>query len=157
SYVVRSAVPALRCGIVANNYRALCDRRARSDAVPGAYVGAYHYRKSTEDYLDQVESLAPELEQLFQGVQDPIAKIHRVIVDRRLVHGLVYRVAQHGGRCASACVARSWTDVGNYALLPHDDQAQLTAAAQRGFEIQAVIAHTIVGANLCIAKEGRGG
>lgn len=51
---------------------------------------------------------------------------------------------------------RSWSNEGNYALMPHEDLGQCRSLKQKGFEIQTVANFQVIAVNICI-ENVRGG
>jgi len=131
--------------------------RRRGDQVPGHYVGAYHYAKSTEEYLDDCDHTRTDVDALFEGVTSPLETLQQLLARAASASGRTVRRAEHGGRRAGLCGATSWSAPGQYMLAPHDDVAQVGTRAQRGFEIEQVRQHTVVGINLYVSMPKQGG
>jgi hypothetical protein len=156
AYIVTRMIPLDQCEKIWENFQFLTGT-SRRDGVPGIHVGAFHYGKTTAEYLKDVAATRREALQLIAGTDDPIAVLHQSMASALSSHGLTYRSASSFGQNAGRFVARSWTDRGEYALAPHEDLAQLQHPAQRDFEIQAVAKQTVVGVNLCIRSSNVGG
>lgn len=71
-----------------------------------------------------------------------------------LKRGKLYRQARHLGGQGNFATTRKWLDNGAMTLHPHDDSAQVSQAAEDGFEIGSG-KHTVA-ANLCIADDAEG-
>lgn len=65
-------------------------------------------------------------------------------------------MARHEGRKAARFVMREWTGIGEYALLPHEDEAQCRSPKQRGFEIQDAARNAIAAVNMCLENGNAG-
>jgi hypothetical protein len=122
----------------------------------GSYVGAYHYHKPTEQYLDETAEIRDYLVSVLDVPNEP-TRIFRERVGARLAEeGVTLRVSRQAGREGCPVLIRHWNAAGDYALQPHDDGSQLRHPAQAGFEIQRVPGHTVAAVNMCL-ENGEGG
>lgn len=104
------------------------------DGVEAYILGASHIEKSTDSYLSEVDRVSENMRTLFGNVVNPIARFRSLIVDQGVVSST--RPARHGDRAAGDSKFVSWNNSGSFALLPHEDLAQLSDPLQYGFEIQ---------------------
>lgn len=156
AYLVKRVVSKTECDQIWQNFQRLSAQR-RHDNVPGIHIGGFHYGKTTDEYFEEVEANLPGTTELVSGTSDPISAVHEALGSALKQWGFSYRPASSRGRLAGRCIARSWTDGGEYALAPHEDRSQLQHPAQRGFEIQQVANKTVVGVNLCIRSNPQQG
>jgi hypothetical protein len=156
AYLAKHVVSRTECDQIWQNFQRLSAQR-RHDNVPGIHIGGFHYGKTTDEYLAEVEENIPSTTELVSGTSDPISAIHEALGSALEERTFAYRPASSNGRLAGRVIARSWTDGGEYALAPHEDRSQLQHPAQRGFEIQQVWYHTVVGVNLCIRSNDQSG
>lgn len=154
--IFRGAIGPATCELARRNFWASPMLRRRGDAVPAYYLGTYHYQKELELYLSEAEAMRPALAAVFDGGENPYARIRDGVASALRAQGVSLRLAEHGGRRAGEFVMRSWSASGSYALAAHDDGAQLTARKQAGFEIQRVAANAVMAVNLCL-ENGAGG
>ncbi|MFZ5891923.1 MAG: hypothetical protein ACOY0T_12785 [Myxococcota bacterium] len=145
------------CSTIRRNFWENPGLRERGDQVAGYVVGAYHYGLSTLDYLHECQATRKHVESLFTGARDPVARLEALLVRAAAPTGRVVRRARHQGMEAARCAATSWSAPGEFLLAPHDDVAQVGAKEQRGFEIQQVARHTVVGVNLYCSMPPVGG
>ncbi|QFZ20173.1 hypothetical protein [Saccharothrix syringae] len=122
----------------------------------GYYVGAYHYHKPTDRYLDESAEVAPHLDDLLDVPDEP-TRWFRAELDARLRRdGARLRPAEQGGRPACPVLVRHWNAQGAFALQPHEDSSQLGWPEQAGFEIQRTTERVVAAVNMCL-ENGEGG
>lgn len=122
------------------------ERTAREDGVAGDYIGAYHYAKQRDAYLDEAARFHTAIDTLFAGISDPRKMIADALA--RLPHRPQVRLASWAGRAASPARALSWNASGDYLLEPHDDVGQLHDPLQEGFEIQQTAERPLLAVNI---------
>lgn len=154
--VFRGVVPAGTRQEMISRFFASPGRRRRGADAPGEYLGAYHYNKTIDDYLDQTAEIRSDLEKTLDVPAEPLGELRRLLTEALALDGIEFRPARHGGREACAGVFRSWLGQRQFALDPHEDRGQCEDPKQVGFEIQRVIAHQIVALNICL-DNGPGG
>ncbi|MEV0617679.1 hypothetical protein AB0I81_30465 [Nonomuraea sp. NPDC050404] len=154
--VFRDVVPVATREKLISNFLASPGRRARGADAPGEYLGAYHYNRTIEDYLDLTDAVGADLEAALDVPDEPLRALYRQLGRALALRGIDFRPARHAGREACAGIFRSWLGRRDFALDPHEDRGQCEDPRQAGFEIQRVTGHHIVGLNVCLAN-GRDG
>lgn len=154
--VFRGVIPERTCTLLAERFWASSARRARGMDAPGYYLGAYHYNKTTDDYLTETAELRHAVDAVLDVPDDPLIKLTQGLSDELAAEGVNFRLASHGGREAGRAILRSWHGQSEYALAPHEDLGQCTEPKQEGFEIQRAAQYQIVAMNMCL-DNGAGG
>ncbi|MFL6136528.1 MAG: PLP-dependent aminotransferase family protein [Frankiaceae bacterium] len=144
------------CAALAARFWASPARRVRGSEAPGYYVGAYHYHRTTEEYLADSERVAAALDEVLAVPGDPLDRFYRELAGALAPEGVTVRRARHGDRLACRGLLRSWHGEGEFALAPHEDLSQCTEPKQVDFEIQRVVAHHGVALNMCIENGSSG-
>jgi hypothetical protein len=145
------------CASIAENFWTSAGRRARQDDAPAFVVGAYHFEKSTDEYIEQCAQHRAAVESLFRSTSNPLRDFEASLARALQRAGATLRRAEHRGRPAGECRAIAWFASGPYMLAPHDDLAPLAMAKQRGFEIQDVRRHVAMAVNMYISMPPTGG
>ncbi|WP_327733452.1 hypothetical protein OG749_05780 [Streptomyces nojiriensis] len=155
--VFRGVVPASTRQELITNFLTSPGRRTRGTDAPGEYLGAYHYNKTTEGYLDQTDAIRADLDAALDVPAEPLGELYRRLREELAADGIDFRSARHGGREACPGVFRSWLGQRDFALDPHEDRGQCEDVKQTGFEIQRVTQHQILGLNICLdnGSDGR--
>ena len=122
----------------------------------GYYVGAYHYHKPTQQYLDESAEIAGYLESVLDVPNEPSRWFRERLDERLRRDGARLRLSQKDGREGCPVLIRHWNASGEYALQPHDDESQLHHPAQADFEIQRTPDYTVAAVNMCL-ENGEGG
>lgn len=148
--VFRGVVPTATREALIANFLTSPGRRTRGADAPGEYLGAYHYNKTIDAYLDQTDAVAVELRAALDTPGDPLSDLFRRLGEELALSGIEFRPARHEGRVACPGIFRSWLGRREFALDPHEDRGQCEDPKQIGFEIQQVTAHQIVGLNICL-------
>lgn len=154
---MKSVIDPKVCAAIAENFWTSIERRPRQDDVPGYVVGAYHFGKSTDEYLEECAQSRAAVESLFRSTGNPLREFETALDTTVHLIGASVRRAEHRGRIAGDCRAMAWYAPGPYLLAPHDDLAQLGTAKQRGFEIQDVRRHAVMAVNMYITMPSTGG
>ncbi|GAC1445568.1 MAG: hypothetical protein NVSMB52_07120 [Chloroflexota bacterium] len=154
--VFRKMVQSDTCARVAEAFWNSPDRRLRGKDVPGSYIGAFHYLKTTQHYLDDSAEASPALLEIVKGRDNPLQQFWYGLTEALKVDDAMYRLAEHHGRKACPGVIRSWHGEGAYALLPHEDLSQCCDPKQADFEVQSVTNHEVAALNMCL-ENGSGG
>lgn len=154
--VFRDVVPAPVLQALIANFTTSPGRQRRGADAPGEYLGAYHYNKTIDEYLDQTVAVRADLEAALDVPAEPLRLFRQQLRESFGLFGITFRPACHGGRDACAGIFRSWRGKRGFALAPHEDRGQCESPSQAGFEIQRVAAHAIVGLNVCL-NNGPGG
>jgi hypothetical protein len=154
--VFRAAVSARTCEEVAARFWASQRALSRGGEAPVRYLGAYHYHKATQVYLDECEEIASAIDDALAVTDDPIAMFYGGLGRTLGDQGVTVRRAEHDGRRACRGVLRSWFGRGDFALVPHEDRGQCREPGQADFEIQRVLSHCLCALNICL-ENGVGG
>lgn len=137
AYRVRNFVPPDACRAISKNFWASPARVARlgegEDGVEGYFIGASHYGKPTQQYLEESRSFESALADLYAGTFNPVAAFKTAVSKDQ---SICVRAAGMNGMSACSSKIIHWTGNGHFLLEPHDDLAQLSGPEQRGFEIQ---------------------
>jgi hypothetical protein len=149
-------VPVESCQELTTRFWASSARRARGTDAPGYYIGAYHYHKTTSAYLAQAADAEGPLDAVLDIPGEPLAVLRQGLSEALEKEGIEFRTARHEGREAGRAVLRSWHGQGDFALAPHEDEAQCSEPQQADFEIQRVVGYHVVGLNICL-ENGAGG
>ena len=154
--VFRDVVPAPVRQALITNFTTSPGRRKRGADAPGEYLGAYHYNKTIDEYLDQTDAVRTDLDAALDVPAEPLRLLRRQLRETFALSSISFRPARHGGREACAGIFRSWLGRRGFALAPHEDRGQCEDPKQAGFEIQEVAANHLVGLNVCLSN-GPGG
>jgi hypothetical protein len=152
----RGMVAPHTCAELADGFWRSPARRTRGSEAPGYYLGAYHYHKTTEDYLDETTRIAAALDEVLDVADDPLRVFYGGLAAALGPDGVTVRLAEHRGRSACRGLLRSWHGRGEYALAPHEDRSQCLEPRQADFEIQRVARYHPAALNICLAN-GDGG
>ena len=148
--VFRGVVSAATRREMISRFLASPARQKRGADAPGEYLGAYHYNKTIDEYLDQYTAIRPDLENALDVLDEPLGQLRQLLQEALALEGVEFRSARYGDRQASPGIFRSWLGVQQFALAPHEDRGQCEDPKQAGFEIQQVTAHQIVALNICL-------
>lgn len=155
--VFRDFVSDEDCSAICRNFWDHPGRYSRGDAVPAEYIGSYHYLKSLEQYAAESQVANAMLPALFKGLQSPVDRLTASLNEMLSAQGRTLRRARCLEQDACGFVMRSWTGKRNFALEPHDDEAQCQDPRQAGFEIQdAAKSNPLAAVNICL-QNGAGG
>lgn len=150
--VMRSVFGQVETGQLVERFDASPHTRRRLGDAPGSFLGAYHYLKPTQQYLDESADVRPGLDSLladFTPDED----------FRRWVGGtLGVPVRRAVGPCggeAARCLLRSWDATGSYSLEPHEDESQCLYVGQSDFEVQRAAATGVFAVNICLSNTAR--
>lgn len=138
------------------NFRTHPDLYFRESDAPANYVGAFHFGKSLQHYLNEAAAADQVLDTLFEDTQHLWSKFFRWFSREAEKSDSVFRAAEYENQKASRFVMRSWQGCGDYALKPHEDAAQCKAPEQSDFEIQKAADNAIVACNVCIENSPGG-
>jgi hypothetical protein len=154
--VFRGLIPSSDRVRIAENFRRHPNLYKRGSDAPALYLGSYHYNKELDHYLSEAALFDELLDQVFEETSNWHEIMSSSIREALVPHGRTLRMARHDGREAARFVMREWTDAGDYALLPHEDEAQCRSPKQRGFEIQDAARNAIVAVNMCLENGNAG-
>ncbi|WP_405652612.1 hypothetical protein [Streptomyces sp. NBC_00019] len=130
----------------------------RQDGVWGKYLGAYHYRRTFEDYRAQIDRTSAVLSELLKAVGDPLEHLNDEI-GAALLSGPSARnrpAVWHGSPVATARMS-AWLPSTEYLLDAHDDIGQLRDPEQKGFEPQRIPDDGVIAVNLYTSSPAEGG
>jgi hypothetical protein len=152
--VFRGMVSSRTCVELCERFWNSMARKERPSEELNYYLGAYHYHKTTEQYLDESADVADELASVLDVSGNPIEVFRRGLA--RALAPVTVRPASHGGRQACAALLRTWRGRGEFALKPHEDLSQCSEPRQADFEVQRVRDHHVCALNICL-ENGTGG
>jgi hypothetical protein len=138
AYHVKKFLSPSQCEAIVSKFWSSPYRLPRPDGVEGYYIGAYHYGKSTNEYLEQVAATRSAVAALYEGLLDPADSFRSQISSSS--ERLVVRAAEARGMKAGGSRVIHWAKQHKYLLKPHDDLGQLRTTRQKDFEIQKVSA-----------------
>ena len=148
AYAGRSIYQEAICEKIVGNFWNHENLKPRGDGVDGYVIGAYHYGKSSREYINAVNSSKADMETLYENALDPAEWLRQQIKPALRARSIEFRAARYHEQSAGGSRALSWTKVAQYALDPHDDVGQLTRPDQRDFEIQRAKYSTVVAVNM---------
>lgn len=122
----------------------------------GYYVGAYHYHKPTDTYLNESAEIAGYLDTVLDVPNEPSRWFRERLDERLAVDGARLRLSAKDGRPGCPVLIRHWNAAGPFALQPHEDASQLGWPEQADFEIRHTVEHTVAAVNMCL-ENGDGG
>jgi len=122
----------------------------------GYYVGAYHYHKPTQQYLDESAEVADYIAELLDIPNEPATMTRALLRERLAADGIEFRPSAKDGRSSCPILMRHWNYGGEFALQPHEDASQCRHPAQADFEIQRTLEHTVCAVNMCLENGDRG-
>lgn len=122
----------------------------------GYYLGAFHYHKLTETYLDESAKIADHLDALLDLPGEPSRWFRERLNERLAADGARLRLCVKDGRQGCPVLIRHWDAVGDFALQPHEDLSQLSEPGQADFEIQRTPSRVVAAVNMCL-QNGAGG
>ena len=139
AYRVRNYLSAPACRQIVENFWISPKREPRygdgEDGVEGYLIGASHIEKTTQEYLEEAQTFAEAVKNLYQGTTNPLDKFRNSLITEKGQYIRV-RPAEMNGLTAGNSKAVYWNNLGEFLLLPHEDFAQLSDPRQKGFEIQ---------------------
>ncbi|MGW3107999.1 hypothetical protein [Streptomyces sp. NPDC001100] len=130
--------------------------RQHREGEPSHYVGAYHWNKHADTYLEESAEVADHVREVIDAPGSPWHFFREGVDEALRQEGASLRVARMNGRSACAALIRAWDKAGDFSLDPHEDEAQCKDPRQAGFEIQQVLNHQICAVNMC-TEHGAGG
>jgi hypothetical protein len=122
----------------------------------GSYVGAFHYHKPTQRYLDESAEVADALAAMLDIQGEPSSWFRKTLSDRLEQEGITFRLAAKDGRPGCPLLIRHWGAPGEYALQPHEDVSQCRWPEQVEFEIQRTVDRPVCAVNMCLENKEQG-
>ena len=148
--IIHNAIPSKDREIVAQNFWNSEVAKQRNDGVPAITIGAYHYKKTLNEYFDQVEQFKPHVDKLFHGANHFVNSFINSLTIYFSKKNIHFRLAKHNERYASRFVLRTCNSMSDFIILPHDDVAQCRTHNQKDFEITKIPNHEMVAVNMCL-------
>jgi hypothetical protein len=128
----------------------------RRTGEPSYHVGAYHWNKPIDTYLAETSKVAADVMDVLDVDDSPWHWIRARMNTRLAKEGAQLRLAEMNGEEACPALIRAWNKEGEYALEPHEDEAQCGDPRQAGFEVQQVLDHEVCAVNMCIEHDAGG-
>ena len=125
----------------------------RDDDVPGLIVGAFHFGKELDEYLDEVGRSNAVTDSIASSPSSPWPALQDFFSRCCNQNNRFFRRAAYQGRPAGLFAIRRWIDQGAYLLKPHEDAAQRLSPAQTAFEVSATRHEVVCAVNLCLENE----
>jgi hypothetical protein len=155
--IFRGALEPALCRQIVRNFWQSSVLKGKGDGLPAhakAFIGAPLYTPPLEAYFEQVERIREDLEALFTDTGDFYNTLMENLRSYLADQGCSLRVAEYRGRQAAKYKIRSWANVGNVVLAPHDDFGVLKAPHLQDFEVSQL--DRVVGVLICV-ENGQGG
>ena len=141
AYRVRGFVPSDVCARITENFWTSPKKVPRpgvgDDGVEGYFIGASHYGKPTQQYLEEARGFESAVQSVYAGTVNPGLLFKQAIAAGN-GHPIEVRPARSNGLSAGDSKAIHWTGTGTFLLEPHEDLAQLRGPEQSDFEIQEI-------------------
>ena len=134
------------------NSRAL----TRRTGEPSYHVGTYHWNKPVGTYLNESATVAGDVMDVLDVADSPWYWVRSALAAELFRHGASLRLAEMDGATACPALIRAWNKEGEFALEPHEDEAQCRDPRQAGFEVQQVLDYEVCAVNMCIEHEQGG-
>ncbi|MFD0579142.1 hypothetical protein [Dactylosporangium darangshiense] len=128
----------------------------RRTGEPSYHVGAYHWNKPIDTYLAETGKVVQDVMGVLDVADSPWHWFRDRMNTRLSRDGARLRLAEMNGETACPALVRAWHKEGEYALEPHEDEAQCRDPRQAGFEVQQVLRYEVCATNMCI-EHGSGG
>ena len=155
--IFRGALEPTLCQQICHNFWHSSALKGKNGGLPAhakAFIGASITTPPLKAYFEQVERTREALEALFINTGDFYNNLMENIKICLAEQGCCLRLAEYNGRRAAKYKIRSWANVGNLVLAPHDDFGLLKAPHLQGFEISQL--DRVVGVVICV-ENGEGG
>ncbi len=141
AYRIRGFVDRDVCAQIAENFWASAKKVPRvgvgDDGVEGYFIGASHYGKPTQQYLEEARGFENAVQSVYTGTANPGLLFKQALASGN-GHPIEVRPARSNGLSAGDSKAIYWTGSGTFLLEPHEDLAQLRGPEQNDFEIQEI-------------------
>lgn len=128
----------------------------RRTGEPSYHVGTYHWNKPVDTYLAETSKVTEDVMALLDVEGSPWHDFRDRMNERLAREGGRLRLAEMGGEKACPALVRAWNKEGEFALEPHEDEAQCRDPRQAGFEVQQVLRYEPCATNMCIEHQGGG-
>ena len=141
AYRIRGFVDHDVCARIAENFWTSPKKVPRpgvgDDGVEGYFIGASHYGKPTQQYLEEARGFESAVQSVYTGTSNPGLLFKQALASGN-GHPIEVRPARSKGLSAGDSKAIYWTGTGAFLLEPHEDLAQLRGPEQSDFEIQEI-------------------
>ncbi len=128
----------------------------RRTGEPSYHVGTYHWNKPAGTYLRESADVSADVMDVLDVADSPWHWVRSAVAGELARHGASLRLAEMDGARACPALIRAWNKEGEFALEPHEDEAQCRDPRQAGFEVQRVLDHEVCAVNMCIEHEQGG-
>ncbi|MBW7981941.1 L-isoleucine 3(1)-dioxygenase [Enterobacillus tribolii] len=162
-YIIRNHANPLVCRDIADQFYQKVSQMGGGNRGDDGFVltnqiGATQFSRNGQQYIEEVNRTNHTVTELFASADGYATE--SLFMNRRLEREFLDENIHFGParfKNGYACFAtfRRWLDNGAMALMPHEDLAQLSFAAQDDFEIAA--AQTVTAYNVCLDAAGEGG
>jgi hypothetical protein len=122
----------------------------------GYYVGAYHYHKPTQQYLDESAEIARYMAEILDVPNEPTRLFRESVAEHFAPKGIAFRLSEKDGKQGCPALIRHWNATGAFALQPHEDASQCRHPDQTDFEIQRALDYTVCAVNMCLENDEKG-
>jgi hypothetical protein len=145
---IKDGISAQHCSSLVHNFQHSHGKHPRIDGVPGDVLGAYHYGKTYDQYIAELEASNVYLQAFLEAGGNPVYRAIDSLRGALFDRNVTVRPATWNNKLAGTARALSWTSHGTFLLEPHDDVGQLTDPRQDGFEAQAAFDKIVIAVNL---------
>lgn len=162
-YIIRNHADRLACQETAACFYQQINRTRGGNRDDDGFVltnqiGATQFSRNGQQYIEEVNRVNPAVTGLFSAMDGYAAEslfMNQGLEQGFLDDGIHFGPARFKNGYAGFATFRRWLDNGAMSLMPHEDRAQLSFAAQDDFEIAA--AQTVTAYNVCLDAAGAGG
>jgi hypothetical protein len=128
----------------------------RRTGEPSFHVGTYHWNRPIDTYLAETGKVTEHVMELLDVDDSPWHWFRARMNARLAADNARLRLAEMDGEEACPALVRAWNKEGEFALEPHEDEAQCRDPRQAGFEVQRVLDYEVCATNMCIEHQGGG-
>jgi hypothetical protein len=128
----------------------------RRRGEPSYHVGTYHWNKTVDAYLAESAHVAQHVMDVLDVTDSPWHAVRDALARELSGQGATLRLAEMDGARACPALIRAWNKEGQFALEPHEDEAQCRDPRQAGFEVQRALDYEVCAVNMCIEHEQGG-
>jgi hypothetical protein len=128
----------------------------RRTGEPSYHVGTYHWNKPIGTYLAESAAVTDQVTDVLNVTDSPWHAFRAALAEGLSGQDAMLRLAKMNGEWACPALVRAWNKEGEFALEPHEDEAQCRDPRQAGFEVQQVLGFEVCAVNMCIEHEDGG-